>query len=265
MSATDPNGPAYRLAGPEGAPVVVLIHGLGLNQDLWQWLAPGLGRHFRVLTYDLCGHGQSHPPAGQPGLADLSGQLAALMDHLGIARAAVVGFSLGGMVARRFAQDWPGRCLALGVLNSPHRRSPAQQEAVRARVAEARQGGPASTIDAALARWFTDECRRARPGLMALVRDWVVANDPAVYPRLYQVFAEGVEEVCDPDPPLACPALVLTGDQDLGNSPDMARAIAGAIPGARLVVLPGLRHMALVEDAPTVNRAVMDFLGEVLR
>lgn len=261
----DPHGTAYDVAGPAGAPAVVLVHGLGLTRAVWQWLVPELADSFRVVTYDLLGHGQSAAPAGQPVLADLAAQLARLLDHLGIARAAVVGFSLGGMVARRFAQDAPGRTAALVILHSAHRRSPADQAAIVARVAQAEAAGPAATVEAALLRWYSDAARQARPDLMDLTRAWVLANDPAVYPRLYRILADGVEELVAPDPPIVAPTLVLTADGDHGNSPAMSAAIAAEIAGARLVVLDGLRHMALAERPEAVNRPVRAFLHEVLR
>ncbi len=250
-------GTGHDLTGPKGAPVVVLVHGLGLNRGCWQWLVPDLSRQFRVLAYDLPGHGDSMPPPPNPDLSVLGAHLVGLMDALGIDRAALVGFSLGGMVVRRVAQDHPGRVTALAILNSPHRRTAEAQEAVRARVTQARTHGPQATVAAALDRWFTDA---APPGLLDLVRGWVLANDPAIYPQIYAILAEGVEEVADPVPPVACPTLVLTADQDSGNSPDMARAIAAGIAGAEVVILPRLRHMALAEDPAAVNTPLIAFL-----
>lgn len=261
--AVDPKGTAYDLTGPEEAPVVVLIHGLGLTRAVWQWMLPDLSK-FRTLTYDLIGHGQSAPPHGQPSLRDLADQLAALLDHLGIGKAALVGFSLGGMVARRFAQDYPARTTALVILHSAYRRAPEAQAAIEARVAQAKTEGPAATVEAALIRWYTDAARATRPDLMTLTRAWVLANDRKVYPRLYRVLATGVDEVSAPQPPITVPTLVLTADEDHGNSPEMSAAIATEIPRARLVILKGLRHMALAEDPPAVNRPVRNFLTEVL-
>lgn len=259
----DPHGTAYDLTGPEDAPVVVLIHGLGLTRAVWQWMLPDLHR-FRVVTYDLIGHGQSAAPKGQPSLKDLADQLAALLDRLNIDQAALVGFSLGGMVARRFAQDYPQRTTALAILHSAYRRSPQAQTAIEIRVTQAEAEGPAATVEAALKRWYTDAARSTRPGLMDLTRQWVLANDPKVYPKLYRILANGVDEVSAPQPPITAPTLVLTGDEDHGNSPEMSAAIATEIPRSRLVILKGLRHMALAEDPPAVNRPVRDFLTEVL-
>ncbi len=264
MTRRDPSGTAYDLTGPEDAPVVALIHGLGLNREVWQWLAPVLATRFRVLTYDFLGHGESPPPVGQPTLRDLSEQVRALMDHLGIARAAIVGFSLGGMVARRLAQDHPDRVSALVILHSAHRRSEKAQAAILFRVAQADDHGPAATVELALQRWYTDACRIARPDLMDLTRQWVLANDPRVYPKLYRILAHGVDEIIAPYPPLTCPALVITGEEDTGNGPEMSTAIAADIPGARLLILQGLRHMALAENPEAVNAPVMEFLTGVL-
>ncbi|MEZ5774986.1 MAG: alpha/beta fold hydrolase [Hyphomicrobiaceae bacterium] len=262
--ARSPKGTAYEMHGPAGAPVVALVHGLGLNRATWQWLVPVLADRFLVLSYDLLGHGESAAPPPEPGLATLGAQLIGLMDHLGIGKAAVVGFSLGGMVARRIAIDHPARVTALGILHSPHARTPEAQAAIVKRVDQARAEGPRATVEAALVRWFTDGYRATHPQMMDLVRGWVLANDPAIYPALYRILAEGVAEIVAPDPPIACPAFVVTGDEDYGNGPEMSRAIAGEIEGSELVILPGLRHMALAEAPDAVNRPLAAFLDRVL-
>lgn len=258
------NGTTYDLTGPEDAPVVVLIHGLGLTRAVWQWLVPDL-KKFRVLTYDLIGHGETAPPEGDPTLKDLADQLAHLLDHLEIDKAAIVGFSLGGMIARRFAQDYRDRTTALVVLHSAHTRTEKQQSAILFRVEQAREHGPEATVELALQRWYTEAAQASRPDLMALTRRWILSNKREVYVKLYRILAHCVDEIVAPNPPLTVPTLVLTGDEDHGNNPAMSMAIAEEIPRARLVILKGLRHMALAEDPPAVNRPVTDFLTEVLR
>lgn len=257
------NGTSYDVTGPEDAPTVVLIHGLGLTRAVWQWLLPDLTK-FRVLTYDLIGHGETAPPEGDPSLKDLADQLAALLDHLQIDKAAIVGFSLGGMIARRFAQDDRDRTTALVVLHSAHRRSEKAQGAILFRVAQAEEHGPEATVELALQRWYTEAAQASRPDLMDLTRSWILANRREIYVKLYRILAHGVEEIVAPNPPITVPTLVLTGDEDHGNNPEMSAAITTEIPRARLVILKGLRHMALAEDPPAVNRPVLDFLTEVL-
>jgi pimeloyl-ACP methyl ester carboxylesterase len=152
----------------------------------------------------------------------------------------------------------------LGILHSPHRRTPDAQAAIVARVAQVRAEGPAATVEAALARWFTDDFRANNPDMMSLVRDWVLTNDPATYPLAYSVFADGVAQLLAVSPAIACPTLVLTGSEDFGNSPEMAHAIAAEIPGAETTILPGLRHMALMENPALTNLPLADFLKRAL-
>jgi len=241
-------------------PPVILIHGLGLNRECWDWTVPALVDRYRVIRYDLYGHGESAPPPETPSLSMFARQLAGLMDHLDIERAAIAGFSLGGMIARRFAQNFPERAAALAILHSPHRRTPEAQAAILARVVQARGDGPAATVEAALERWFTDAYRATNPAMMDRVRGWVLANDPEIYPTIYRVLAEGVAEIVAPEPPLSLPVLALTGDEDYGNGPEMTRAIAAETENAETVILPGLRHMALAEDPAAVNDPLRDFL-----
>ena len=100
-------------------PAVVLIHGLGLCQRLFDPMLAGFSAPFDLISYDLYGHGDSGPPPQTATLSLYSQQIAGLLDHLGIARAALVGFSIGGMINRRFALDHPERLSALAIWNSP--------------------------------------------------------------------------------------------------------------------------------------------------
>ncbi|MFY9245109.1 MAG: alpha/beta fold hydrolase [Roseicyclus sp.] len=263
MKGTAPDGTAYELVGSPSAPVVVLIHGLGLNKDCWQWMVPALTDGYRVLRYDLFGHGESSAPPDEPSLPLFSAQLAALLDHCAISRAAIAGFSLGGMIARRFAQDMPDRTQALVLLHTPHKRDDAAQAAILKRVAQARDEGPQSTVEAALERWFTAPFRADNPEVMGLVRSWVTANKKQIYHTVYRVLATGIDEIVAPQPALSCPALVLTGDEDYGNGPEMTRAIAAEISGAQVLVLKGLRHMALAEAPDAVNTPIRQFLDSL--
>ncbi len=260
MRGTIADGTVYETYGVEDGPVVVLIHGLGLNRECWEWTVPALADRYRIVTYDLYGHGESANPPETPSLSLFARQLSGLLASLEIEKAAIVGFSLGGMIARRFAQDFPSHASALAILHSPHRRSSDAQAAILARVEQARSEGSAATVEAALERWFTTDYRRENPAIMDRVRDWVLANDITVYHTIYSVLAEGVEEIIQPDPPLALPVLALTGDEDYGNGPEMTEAIAAEVEGAETVILQGLRHMALAENPNAVNAPLRAFL-----
>lgn len=258
------DGTAWERCGADGAPAVILIHGLGLNRAVWQWMVPDLVNTYDLITYDLYGHGDSAPPPEPPSLSLFSRQLAGLMDACDVTDAAIVGFSLGGMICRRFAMDYPNRTRALVMLHSQHRRTPEAQAAILKRVDLAASEGPHATVEAALERWFTDSYRAQNPEMMALVRGWVLANDKDIYPSIYRVLAEGIDEITDPGARLSLPALAVTANEDFGNGPEMTKAIADDFEGGEALILPGLRHMALAEDPPAVNGPVKAFLDRVL-
>ena len=258
------SGTAYDIHGPPDAPVVVLVHGLGLTRQTWDAFVPVLAQNFRVLSYDLNGHGESALPQSPPSLTVLSGQLAALLDDLGIARAAVVGFSLGGMINRRFAIDHPDRVTALVILNSPHERTPAAQRLVVERAAQTGAGGPAATIDSTLERWFTPTYRQNAPDVVAKIRARVLANHPENYTLHRQVLASGVTELIRPVPPITTPALIMTCEHDSGSTPAMSHAIAAEIVGAKVLIVPDLQHLGLIEQPQLFVEPIQHFLTHCL-
>ena len=257
-------GTAYDLTGPEGAPVVVLIHGLGLTRgSTWGAIAPVLTRQFRVLSYDLCGHGETALPVATPSLTLLSEQLITLMDELAITQAALVGFSLGGMINRRVAMDHPARVTGLGILNSPHARGARAQARVEAQARDAGAGGPGATVDAALERWLTPEFRAHEAGRVAQIRAVVMANAPGNYAAHRRVLAEGVVELIRPDPKITKPALIMTCEKDSGSTPAMSRAMADEIPDAQLIIVPGLQHMGMIEAPEAFTGLLLEFLRQI--
>lgn len=239
-------GTTYEVQG-EG-PSVLLVHGLGLNRRMWDWYVDAFaGAGYRAVTYDLLGHGESDKPAGAYRMEQFTDQIEELCAHLGLGPVAIAGFSLGGMINRAMALARPDRVKALAIVNSYHDRTEAQRQAVLERVAQAQTAGPGATVAAALERWFTADFAEAHPDVLQQVHDWVVANDPDVYPHVYRLMA-----TCDADyvsciSGIACPTLIIASEEDPGNTPAMAHAMGSRIPGARVEVVPGLRHMGLAE------------------
>lgn len=256
-------GTSYDLSGPEGAPLVVLIHGLGLCREVFDGIMPAF-EGFRVLRYDLWGHGRTAPsPLRAASLRGLSDQIVGLLDHLGEKAAHLVGFSIGGMINRRFALDHPERALSLVILNSPHDRGEEAQAAVEARAKTVRDQGAMATMDAALRRWFTPS---AQSGALAdQVRAWRALADPESYAGAAWTLANGVRELIAPAPSLEVPSLevptlVMTSEEDSGSTPAMSRAIAAQIPSALCEIVPGLKHLGLMERPEVFSGPVSRFL-----
>ena len=259
MKTFNNNGSSINLVSSSG-PYVILVHGLGLNKEMWELQTNELSKNFSVVTYDLIGHGESKDPEGKLDLEEFSEQILEIMNFLSIKKTALIGFSLGGMIARKFAIKYDEKLWALAVLNSAHKRDQKAKDAVQLRVNKVKIDGPQATTEDALNRWFTEEYRHNNPDVMNKIRNWVMENKKDVYPKAYQVLVDGVDELLDPTLPINCPTLILTGDEDFGNSPQMSSEISKQIKGSELKILPGLRHMALIEDANTVNNLLVEFL-----
>ena len=254
-----PAGTSY-LATGQGHPVV-LIHGVGLNKEMWGGQFVGLASDYRVIAYDMLGHGQSPRPESGTDLQGYAAQLAELLDHLQIPQATVIGFSMGGLVARAFALHYPQRLAALVVLNSVFNRSPEQSAGVIARAAQAAEHGPDANAEAALARWFSREYQAANPAQVAALRQTLAGNDPQGYLTTYELFAtQDMYRAADLGN-IQVPTLIATGEFDLGSTPAMSRELAERIPGAQSIVLPEQRHMMPVESPRLVNQMLLDFLG----
>jgi len=264
MSETSSNGTAYQLTGPGDAPAVVLIHGLGLNRGVWDAFESRFSNRYRVLRYDLFGHGESVPPPTVPTLTVFSEQLLGLMDELQIEQAILIGFSLGGMINRRMAMDHPQRVRALGILNSPHEREPEAQKLEEQRARNSASGGPGAALDVTIERWFTPEFRANSKDFIERVRGWVLANDAEMYALCRQTLAFGVAELVRPQPPITHATLVITCENDTGSTPAMSQAIASEISGAQVIVVPHLRHMGLSENPGFFVTALAEFVETVL-
>ncbi|MFT7473587.1 MAG: pimeloyl-ACP methyl ester carboxylesterase [Verrucomicrobiales bacterium] len=264
MGAT-PDGTVYEIAGPADAPPVVLIHGLGMTRATWDGHMPKLAERYRVVRYDLAGHGQTPPPNDVPDLTLFSEQCISLMGELDIEAAVIIGFSLGGMINRRIAIDYPERVNSLVILNSPHERGEEAQQLVEVRAAASADGGPAATIDASLERWFTATFRAEQPDFVAMIRNVVLDNDIDVYALNRWVLANGVIELVDPTPAITAPTLIMTCEHDSGSTPAMSHAIAAEIAGAETVIVPDRRHLGLLEDPDAFIDPILTFLRANVR
>lgn len=243
--------------------MVVLIHGIGLDRrSVWAPIERWLSRAYRVLSYDLPGHGES-AAVRDVTLSAHRDQLIGLMDELGIERAALVGFSIGGMINRRVAMDAPDRVSALVILNSPHERGDAMQAAVEAQARDSSTGAEA-TMETTLKRWFTLEYRLENKALVGEVKAVVLGCDPASFGAHRIVLADGVKELIRPEPPITHPTLVMTCEHDERSTPEMSRAIASEIEGAEVHIVPGLKHLGLIERPMMFASQIESFLERVL-
>lgn len=246
----------YRIDGPDEAPPLLLVHSLGTSLEMWAPQARALAGTFRVISYDLRGHGLSEATAGDYSLALLAGDAVGLLDALGIDRAHVAGVSLGGMIAQTLGIEHGRRLRSLVLGDTASLIGPKSNWDNRA--AAIRADGMASIVDAVLARWFTPAFIDASPEIARGFGAMLLRMPAEAYISASFAVRDG-----DTTPGLgriACPTLVLVGDQDVSTPPAAAEALAAAIPGAQLKVIERAAHIPTVERPAEVTAAMRQFL-----
>ncbi|WP_342787232.1 3-oxoadipate enol-lactonase [Actinomadura decatromicini] len=240
--------PHARVDGPDDAPAVVLGPSLGTSMDLWLPQLPTLTAGWRVLRYDLPGHGGSPTPDGPFTVADLADAVARLMDEHGVDRAAYAGVSLGGAVGVELALRAPDRVASLVLCcTSPRFGEPGPW---RERAALVRRDGTEALAETAPGRWFTPGFTGAEP-YVAMLR----AADREGYAACCEALARF--DATDRLGGITAPTLVIAGADDVPTPPrgHADRLVAG-IPDARLTVLDGAAHLANAERPGPVTGAI---------
>lgn len=240
---------------------VVCIHGLGGSANTFGPLLPALARH-RVLRPELPGSARSQRAEGPLSIQRYVDAVQAFCDRSGIARAHVVGHSMGTIVAQHLAVQQPKlvRSLALfGPLIAPP--EPARN-AMRTRAAKAREGqaGMAEIVEQLSQAALSAETRQRNPLAVAFVRESLQRQDPDGYARSCEALAGAEAAAVDR---IACPVLLVTGDEDGVAPPQAVRLMAEKIAGARVQVLPRCGHWTPVEKPEDCQRALRDHLASV--
>jgi 3-oxoadipate enol-lactonase len=244
----------YDIAGPQGAPALVLGSSLGTTRAMWDGARQALAREFRVVRYDHLGHGASDVPSGPYTIERLAAELATLLDKLGIERAHHAGASLGGMVALQFAAAFPDRVDRLAVVGSSAHMPP--PDAWQQRADAARTAGVGSIADLVVARWFTGTA----PSELVQATRAQLAATPA---EGYAACSEAIRDM-DLRPLLGqitAPTLAIAGSDDPATPVEHAQVIAGGIRAgggqASVAMIDGAAHLAAVERPGAVADALL--------
>ena len=249
---------AHRFDGDPAAPVLLLSGSLGSTLAMWEPQLPLAGR-FRLLRYDHPGHGSSPPASGPLTIDDLGGGVVELLDELELERVSFGGVSLGGMVAMWLASRAPDRIERLVLCCTAPRLGPREFWDERAELV--RREGMAAVADTVVGRWFTPQFHETQPAVVDRHRAMLVSTDPESYARCCEAIRD--LDLRDDLNAIAAPTVVIAGAEDPSTPVEHAETIARGVPGSRLVVVPDAAHLANVEQADAVNRAMLDHLAAV--
>ncbi|WP_246033460.1 alpha/beta fold hydrolase [Streptomyces hundungensis] len=248
MSETPKNTLQYRVDGPEDAPVLVVGPSLGTTWHMWDRQIPELAGTWRVLRFDLPGHGGA-PAQPAHSVAELGDRLIATLDGLGIQRFGYAGCSIGGAIGADLALRHPHRLASLALVASSARFGTADE--YRQRGVVVRTNGMDPMARSAPERWFTAAYAAAQPAIVEWAVQMVRTTDPACYIAACEALA--AFDIRADLGRIAVPTLALVGAEDRVTGPGEARTLVAGIPGAGLAVVPGASHLAPVEQPAAVT------------
>jgi 3-oxoadipate enol-lactonase len=257
MAQLDPS--AIRLHRRGSGPALVLLHCLGVDHHLWDIAAEGLEHEFTLLSYDFPGHHETPLPAAGYGIAELSDQLAAVLERAGVARAHVAGISLGGLVAQHIAATRPALVDRLVLIDTTPRYTEDSRRMWVERATAARRDGVAALAEGLLRIWFTDDFIADDPPAVRYVRDTLSRSSGEGY--ALACAALGAADLRPLVPTIRRPTLVVAGAQELPAFQDAARWLAQTIAGARLQWLAPARHCSILQQPADFRRALRAFLA----
>jgi len=248
----------HGIGGPQSAPPVLFGGSLGTTRGMWDAQVAALSRRLRTIAFDHRGHGGSPVPPGPYEIAQMGGDVLALIDALGLDRVSYVGLSIGGMVGLWLAAHHPERIERLVLMTTSAYPDPSGAFADRA--ATVRDAGTTEVVaDAVVSRWFTPQWSESHRQLVRGFREMIAATPAEGYAGCCEAIS--TFDARDDLDRITAPTLVIGGAQDPAIPPEHQRAIAAGVAGAELVIIEDAAHLPNIQHMSTVNRLIADHLG----
>jgi len=249
---------AYDDIGQNGKPVV-LIHGFGLNRNIWKEMASNYLSQQRVILPDVRGHGESEAPEGAYPMSLIAEDIRALLDFLKIEEAAICGHSMGGYITLAFAERYPERLSGLGLITTRAEADSAENRADRFNMVEKVRENGAIILDESLAPKLTKD-----ENVLHQIHEILSNTNPVGIIGVLQGMAERPDRR-DLLPRIRVPSLVVAGDQDQIIDVEDARQMALAFPNGRFHLVSGAGHMPMVEKPGVLAEGLKWLISEMDR
>jgi len=248
----------YELSGKIDAPVVVLSHSLASSMVMWRSQLELLESHFRILRYDMRGHGKSEATEGAYTLDQLAADVIGLLDALNIHFVHFVGLSIGGMIGQCLALDYADRLKSLTLCDTAPVITEEAKPLFEERLNRARDKGMEVLVEETLGRWFTLPFLKRNPAEVELIRNQILATPLAGFIGCSKAilglnYLERLSEI-------KLPILIVVGEDDPGTPVAASAAMHERIQNSKMVVLPAAAHLSNIEQAEAFNTALLGFL-----
>jgi 3-oxoadipate enol-lactonase len=245
----------YLVSGKAGGPPLVLANSLGSSMRMWEKVLPALEERFRVVRFDMRGHGESSVPQGPYSIEQLGEDLISLMDAVGVSRAHVCGLSLGGLVAMWVGIHRADRVSRIVLANTAARIG--TRDGWEQRILAVREIGMDSIASQMPGRWFTEMYRAGHPDEMESIRQMVASTAPEGYSACCAALRDA--DLCDQIDLIDAPCLVVAGTHDPATTLQDGRALHAALRRSTYVELDA-SHLSAWERHEEFSNVVLSFL-----
>ena len=249
----------YEVEG-EGEPLV-LIHGLSGSTMYWFFQLPEFSKSYKVIAYDVRGHGQSDKPKQEYSIKLFADDLKGLLDKLGVDTAHIVGIATGGMIAQQFAIDHPDKVKSLVLADTASEIGELGELRLKNWIRYAEKLGMEAVFDSGLTWTLTEKEMRDNKELIGTFREQFLIDNDQVHAYVAVCNAIRRFNVTSQLPKIKAPTLVLVGDSDILVPLEHSKIIHQNIPNSELKIIEDVGHMInMVNSGITFNEKVLEFL-----
>ncbi len=255
----------YADSGKSTGTPIVLVHGFPFSSAMWADQLDVIGSDYRTIAYDLRGLGKSTLGDGQYTVEGHVDDLLALLDHLSIDKAIIVGFSMGGYITLRAMERNPERFLAVALCDTRCETDDNAGKIKRANAATTvKKTGAAKFADAFIPAVFTPTSVHNNTSAVAKIREIISTTDPvAIAGNLIAMAARS--DTSASLSKITVPTLIMVGELDAVTPPPAASFMHANIAGAELQLIPNAGHMSNLENPQAFNNHLIDFLQRVAK
>ena len=235
----------------------IFIHGVGLDNTMWL-PQKDYFKNNKIVFYDLINHGKTKKGYKEIHFENFNKQLIQLLNYLKIRKCNLVGFSIGALIAQHFASKHYNKINKLIIIASVYKRSTEQINQVKSRYNIALEGK--SITNDSINRWFNPEYLRNNPDVLNYFLNILQENKSEDFLPTYKLFIESDNYALDFSN-FNMPTLIITGENEVGSTPDMSKKLHQEINNSNLYIVPNAKHMATFERADLVNVEINKFIN----
>ena len=243
---------------------IVFLHAFPLNRTMWTQQEAALSSHYRVITIDLRGHGESDAPLWHYSLDQAAEDVRALLDQLFIAQALFVGLSMGGYILLAFYRKHADRVRGMVLADTRAQADAPEGRVGRFQMAQiAYKQGPSTIADIMIPKLLSPTTIQTRPEIVQRVRTMIEGNQISGIAGDLMAMAERPDSI-----PLlkqiACPTQIIVGELDQATPPSDAKLMAEQLPNASLAIIPNAAHLANMEQPEEFTKILVSFASALV-